>query len=319
MEKKINNDLFRNYMLKSIFTDNTLNGEDIDENVFIYSYSKKLQDLYINGNELLYAFYNGAVSVAYLDTYKVLNAKLRDSIISNEEVKIYNKLDETLGIEDLQYKLDNDPWLLEELLKYSLEFIRMNDLNKISTLKKLSEAQRHNLKTEFELFENDIEQYEFRENIPLEVFTDYYEKEISLEENSTGIYDPGQTSCNLMHEIIGFIRMLVGNDFECFKSLMRDIITLDYKWNKYIIDKNYKFDNFRMESVVYRKNLFEENSIESLIEECLYDSSYLEELIDSLILIKCDNMYVDEKLISQKKVDEYYSSTLGDKLNKKLK
>ena len=314
MENKLSNDIFRNFMLKSIFNDNSINCTEIDENVFIYSYVQKLKTLYLEGNEIIYAFYNGIISVAYLDAYKVLNAKLRDSNITFEELQTYNKLSTIFGIEDLQYKLDNDPWLLEEIFKYSLEFIRMNDLRKISTLKKLSEAQKHILKTEFELFKNDLNQYDFKEKIPLEVLTDYYEKEISLEENVVGINDPGQTSFNLMQEIIGFIRMLVGNDYECFKLLMNDIIILDYKWNKFIIDKNYKFDTFRMENIDYRKSLFEENSLDSLIEECLYDSSYFEELIDALILIKCDNMYVDEELINQDIVEKHYELTLNKKL-----
>lgn len=170
METKVSNDVFRNFMLTSMITDISENV-DVDENFLIYSYIEKLKKIYSSDNDVFYSIYNGLISVIYLDTYKVLNAKLRDSSITKEELYVFNMIDLTFGIEELQEKIDDNFWLLEDLIKYSLEFMRMNDLAKIATLKKLSESQKYMLKNNFELFENDIDQFDYEDSIPLEVLT----------------------------------------------------------------------------------------------------------------------------------------------------
>lgn len=129
-----------------------------------------------------------------------------------------------------------------------------------------------------------------------------------------GINDIGQRASNVIQEIIGFIRMLCGNDKDEFESLMQKIIFLDYKWNKYIIEHKYTYNSIDMFNIQVRKDKFEDNPVDVLIEESLLDSEYFEELIDSLILIKCDNIYVDDELINQEMVDDYYKKSLNKKL-----
>ena len=128
---------------------------------------------------------------------------------------------------------------MEELLKYSLEFLRKNDFNKIISIKKLDNNQKHFLKTSFPLFINDIEEYGYEKEIPLEIMTDYFAEEMEKMEFNENI-DPESRTNELVLQIEGFVKNLRGNDFVNYVEVMEKIIKLDYRWSKYVIDKKYR-------------------------------------------------------------------------------
>ncbi|MBO5096656.1 MAG: hypothetical protein J6B98_07255 [Bacilli bacterium] len=303
---KLSNDTFRNYILKSIIFNNEIIDADVNEDVHYYLFAQKLNEYRESDDLAIYFLYISIITVAFLDTYKLLNTKLNEGRLTSDEEVIYDHIAYITSIEELQIKIDENEGLLEHLINRCVEFIRMNDLRKITTIKKLSEGQKHNLRCDFELFENDLEQYDYREKMPVEILTKYYAEEMDKTLTEHGIIDPGNRSSNLMTEIMGFIKMLAGYDYETFEELMQDIIVLDYKWNKYIIDKGYSLDTILMDEIQGRLDMYEENSIDTLIQEIFYDSYYFQSLIDSMILIKCDNMYVDENLLSEEMVEDYY-------------
>lgn len=304
--EKLSNDTFRNYILKSIIFNNEIIDADVNEDVHYYLFAQKLNEYRESDDLAIYFLYVSIITVAFLDTYKLLNTKLNEGRLTSDEEVIYDHIAYITSIEELQIKIDENEGLLEHLINRCVEFIRMNDLRKITTIKKLSEGQKHNLRYDFELFENDLEQYDYREKMPVEILTKYYAEEMDKTLTEHGIIDPGNRSSNLMTEIMGFIKMLAGYDYETFEELMQDIIVLDYKWNKYIIDKGYSLDTILMDEIQGRLDMYEENSIDTLIQEIFYDSYYFQSLIDSMILIKCDNMYVDENLLSEEMVEDYY-------------
>ena len=304
--EKLSNDTFRNYILKSIIFNNEIIDADVNEDVHYYLFAQKLNEYRESDDLAIYFLYISIITVAFLDTYKLLNTKLNEGRLTSDEEVIYDHIAYITSIEELQIKIDENEGLLEHLINQCVEFIRMNDLRKITTIKKLSEGQKHNLRCDFELFENDLEQYDYREKMPVEILTKYYAEEMDKTLTEHGIIDPGNRSSNLMTEIMGFIKMLAGYDYETFEELMQDIIVLDYKWNKYIIDKGYSLDTILMDEIQGRLDMYEENSIDTLIQEIFYDSYYFQSLIDSMILIKCNNMYVDENLLSEEMVEDYY-------------
>lgn len=304
--EKLSNDTFRNYILKSIIFNNEIIDVDVNEDVHYYLFAQKLNEYRESDDLAIYFLYVSIITVAFLDTYKLLNTKLNEGRLTSDEEVIYDHIAYITSIEELQIKIDENEGLLEHLINRCVEFIRMNDLRKITTIKKLSEGQKHNLRCDFKLFENDLEQYDYREKMPVEILTKYYAEEMDKTLTEHGIIDPGNRSSNLMTEIMGFIKMLAGYDYETFEELMQDIIVLDYKWNKYIIDKGYSLDTILMDEIQGRLDMYEENSIDTLIQEIFYDSYYFQSLIDSMILIKCDNMYVDENLLSEEMVEDYY-------------
>lgn len=307
MEKiKLSNDIFRNYIMKSIIFNGDIQNVELEEDMHYFFFAEKLKKYLESDDNAEYIIYVSIITVAFLDTYKILNTKLVEGTLTPDEEIIYNNIVGITSVEELQTKIDGSASLLEFLIKQCVEFIRLNDLRKITTIKKLNEAQKHSLKNDFELFKNDLEQYEYRGSIPIDVITDYYKKEMDKMIKKQNAMDPGDRSTNLMYEIMGFIKMLAGNDCECFKELIKDIIILDYKWNKFIIDNDYLVGAILKDEIMDRIEKFEDNSIESLVEDVLYDSYYFNNLIDSIILIKCDNMYIDDRLLTEEMVEDYY-------------
>lgn len=316
MEKTLSNDIFRIFIINSILNNNVCDIS-LDEGTYLYFVAQKLEKMNESGNDAFVSLYNGVITTAYLDAFKILNAKQRDSSIDFEEKKLYDLLASFDCFECLENALFSNFYLLEELLKYSLEFYRYNTLKKISTMKKLSDVQKNSLKDNFELFKNDLDEYDFKEKFPLEVLTDYYNEEIQKCENSSGIIDIGAASEDLIEEIIGFLKTMVGNDNATFEEIMEDIILLDYKWSKFIVDNKLIIDTVNIDDCYKKIELFENNNITILIaEEVLYVDYYFYILIESLILIKCKKLYIDENIINEEIVDEYYDKIQRKNLNK---
>lgn len=315
MEKiKLSNNCIRNAMLKSILSDDIGQVNEVDEGTLIYSYSKKLEQLK-ESNDFGYTIYQSIIIVAFLDAYKILNTKLRDSNISYLELELYNKIREITCVEDLEDLISYDAFILEELLKYTLEFIRMNDFQKIISIKKMDNNQKYYLKLNFPLFINDIEEYGYVKDIPINIMTDYYSREMEKAEEN-GKIDPYVKSTQLLEEIEGFIKNLMGNDYANFISLMEQIINLDYKWSKYVTDKNFKSEAYETEELLERIEMYEGNPMQSLVDEASTDEYYFEKLVDSMLLIKGYNMYFDESVLNEDIVEEYFNKLLAKKRKK---
>ena len=233
MGKFLSNDVIRNFILKMIFNDGVKNIE-VDENFHIYLVSQEILEMYNSDIKLLQNIANGIFEIAYLDAYKVLNLKNRESNLTYEEIEIYNKISSILNFQELENAVLSIDTFLEDLLKYVLEFYRYNILRKIKTVKALTSAQCASLLYNFKLFDNDFMEYDSLVN--LNTLIDYYKKEMKIYEMTP--IDTGAISANLSEEIIGFIKSLAGMDFDSFETLMEEIIKTDYKWSKYIIDKN---------------------------------------------------------------------------------
>ena len=242
-----------------------------------------------------------------MDAYKVLNLKNRESNLTYEEIEIYNRISSILNFQELENAVLSIDTFLENLLKYVLEFYRYNILRKIKTVKALTSAQCASLLYNFKLFDNDFIEYDSLVN--LNTLIDYYKKEKKIYEMTP--IDTGAISANLSEEIIGFIKSLAGMDFDSFETLMEEIIQTDYKWSKYIVDKK-SFNNIiDIGDFEEKVEMYENNSLDSLIlKKVLIGDYYLNALIDGIILTKCDNLYLDENIINEQMVDEYYTKNL---------
>ena len=306
MEQVLSNDIFRNFILKMIFNDGVKNIE-VDENFHIYLVSQKILEMYNSDVKFLQNMANGIFEVAYLDAYKVLNLRNRESNLTYEEIEIYNRISSILNFQDLENAILSIDAFLEDLLRYMLEFYRYNILRKIKTIKSLTSAQCASLLYNFKLFDNDFMEYDSLVN--LNTLVDYYKKEMKVYEMTP--MDTGKISSNLCKEIIGFIRSLAGTDIDSFETLMEEIIKTDYKWSKYIIDKK-KFNNIiNIRDFKLKIDNYENNSLDSLIlEEVLINDNYLDILVDGIILTKGDNLYLDKKIINEEMVDDYYTKNL---------
>lgn len=284
MEQILSNDVIRNFILKMIFNDGVKNIE-VDENFHIYLVSQEILEMYNSDIKLLQNIANGIFEIAYLDAYKVLNLKNRESNLTYEEIEIYNKISSILNFQELENAVLSIDTFLEDLLKYVLEFYRYNILRKIKTVKALTSAQCSSLLYNFKLFDNDFMEYESLVN--LNTLIDYYKKEMKVYEMTP--IDTGAISANLSEEII----------------------QTDYKWSKYLVDKKIFNNIIDIGDFEEKVEMYENNSLDSLIlEEVLIDDYYLSALIDGIILTKCDNLYLDKNIINEQMVDDYYTKNL---------
>lgn len=310
MEKFLSNDAFRNMIFKIIIS-NAVSGEnanlELDEKTHVYFATQKLLEMYNSENMILENIFNGILETCFLDTIKVLNLKNRESRLEYDEIEIYNRICSIGNFEELEnaiFTMDN---LFEDLLNYTLEFYRYNIFRKIKAVKSLSASQSAMLLYNFKLFENDYEEYS--NNLNLNTILNYYKKEMKVYEMTP--MDTGAISANLSEEITGFIKNLAGIDFDSFETLMEEIIKTDYKWSKYIVDSKMFNNIVDIGDFEEKIDMFENNSIDSLIvEELLTDDYYLNSLIDGIILTKCDNLYVSEDLLNEDIVNDYYTKTL---------
>lgn len=314
MEQVLSNDIFRATILKIIFFNAINNYEleeaEVDEKTHLYFAAEKLMEMHNSESFILRNIFNGILETSFLDAYKVLNLKNRESTLNFDEAQIYNKVCSIIDFEDLENAVMTIDDFLEVLLNYALEFYRYNILRKIKTVKALSSAQCAWLLYRFKLFDNDYKQY--GETINLDILLSYYKKEMKTYEMTP--IDNGAISANLSEEIIGFIKSLAGMDFDSFETLMEEIIKTDYKWSKYIVDKK-NFNNIvDIGDFEEKIEMYENNSLKSLIsEEILVDDYYLNALVDGIILTKCDNLYLDEDIINEEMVDDYYTKNLKPK------
>lgn len=300
MEEKISNTIFRKFVLKSIFNiENKDEDLELDEGSYLWFVSKKLERLK-ELNDVCLSIYNAIVTTVFLDAYKILNAKVQESTISFDEKRFYDLIASILNFDSLENALFSYSTLLEELLKYALEFYRSSILRKITVMKKLTEGQKQCLKTGFSLFENDIEEYE--NHFSLETLINYYQEEIKkYEEAEIGIKDFGTLTEDLLEEISGFIKMLAGYDPASFEELMEELLETDYKWSKYIIDHSFKIQGIDLEENEQRVKFFESFKIKDLIyDEILYNDDYLKSTLNFILEVKIN------KIIKEEIIEEYY-------------
>lgn len=300
MEEKISNTIFRKFVLKSIFNiENKDEDIELDEGSYLWFVSQKLERLK-ELNDICLSIYNAIVTTVFLDAYKILNAKVQESTISFDEKRFYDLIASILNFDSLENALFSHATLLEELLKYSLEFYRSSILRKITVMKKLTEGQKQCLKTGFSLFENDIEEYE--NHFSLETLINYYQEEIKkYEEAEIDINDFGTLTEDLLEEISGFIKMLAGYDPTSFEEFMEELLETDYKWSKYIIDHSFKIQGIDLEESEQRVKLFENFKIKDLIYDgILYNDDYLKSTLNFILEVKSN------KIIKEEIIEEYY-------------
>ena len=305
----MSNNTYRDYLIKNIIFDNTYEETELDDQSRCYLCADKLKKMSKVDNTLVQGLYEALISTIYIDAYKVLNLKEKELSIGYMEQIDFDNIKFITNIDDLKELINNDPLLLEVLLNYFLEFYRMNYFRKIIAFKALGTAREYNLKLSFNIFQNDIEDYS--DNLSLDTITNYAKKEVEVLRKTK---DESETYDNLISKVLGFLYCLNRDDVFTFTEFFKEILEIDYKWIRYITDKKLKCDWLIDEELMYRMELYEDNDMDSLVAEGLCDNDYFEQLIDSFLYIKCDNMGIDERVINEEVVDEYYN-----KIRKKMK
>ena len=308
--KTTSNNIYREYIINMMLSDNEYPDVELDDGMRCYLCARKIKNIDIIENDLFKGFYEALISVIFLDAIKTLNLKEKELSISYLEQETLDTIKSIVCLEDLKDAIKGDEFLLEELLGYFLEFYRMNDFRKITAFKALNPGYQELLKSEYILYEND--NIEYSKKLTLDMIAKCAKKQMEIEKGQDDNEDIAYDI--VLTRLISFFSNLNRDDIFKFRKLVKEMIKLDYKWIKYIKDKNYICEWIIPEELEYRIELYEDNKSEHLVTEALYDDCYFEQIIDSFLSIKYDNMNIDKKILNQGMVDEYYK-----KLNKKRK
>lgn len=314
MNNFISNNIYRNSFvieLVNLAISNVNNGED---NI-IKLYAIKLKNIFENDKQEKYRnFIMTALIVSFIDTYKILEYKNKSLLITEEEKIILCKLKTINSYEDLLIYAFGKEENLSILLKYVLEFYRMNDLQKNLIVNNITPLDTFNMSLNYPLIENDLIEYNYGKDISLDFITNYYKKEMKsyedVEMKSNIVKNPNIYSYEKEKEIVNYLKNLSSINKSVYNDTIEAILEYNYKWLKYLELNNYRVDSINEESSRLEIEFYEATDIEALIDDTLYDQTRLEEIIDLLLLLKCDNAYIDEKIVNEDAINDYFEANV---------
>ena len=312
MQKSNSNDTFRIFIYENVLNQGINNQSNKEVNLYD-NCAKKIKMYYKSNSIPLYIASSSAIQVAFLDAYQILNRKVLLSEATKEEKNLFNVIKYFESDQTLIKRIFEEEELLSKLLPYSVEFYEMPLPGKIISMCSLTELQHNLLFYGFNLFSQDLHEYFY--DIDLNVIGNYYKNEIEKELESSEQIFIENVEDNIVLAIQGLIKFLAGNNLYLYEDLVTELITLDYKWNRYLKDKKLIIPGNEVSDS--RMLIFENNEIQDIIcDEISCNEEYFEELIISFINIKCYNMGVDEKIINEEIIDEYFNTKKGSKLLK---
>ena len=321
--------LCRDFMLKSILLDNTLmDVSELDDETRVYVFSQRIKKMLDADNIYLNSIATTSIASAFLDAYKLLNYKMNTMQADDTVRKQFMLLDHIYTMDDLFALIDNDnelgdSYILEDIYSYQLEFIRQNDLLKIIQYKMLSACQKDRMLDATMMYdkENDPEHCKNESSVCIDDIKECDSNSISIEDAMINYYKKREEeiqareqmeitedeSHQIVQELFGFLKLLATYDYATFSDFIEYAAFKDYKWNKYILEHKFTgdyFDPIEMAEAMEFYELFKGN--DELVEVYSNEPDYLYDLINSFIEIKCYNKYIDENVVNDEVVDDYY-------------
>lgn len=292
------NNRIRDFVMSMILFDYTYQDAELDEGTRCHLCSEKIQML--SSIQSYKEFYETIINVIFIDAYKALNLKERELSINYDERDLLDLINRIGSTNFLKDAIENDKFLLEELIEYFLDFYRMNPFRKIISYGAIDQTAKIELESDFKEFKNDIEEY--HKNLNLDLITTLSKEQMNSFQN---IEDASDAYAETLANLIGFFKNLYRDNIIAYEKIIKEMIELDYNWIKYVMDKNYECAWLLEDEMEYRIQKYEEYKIDELVEDTVQDDEYLEEIIDSFLSIKCDNMGMDEEIINEKLVEEH--------------
>ncbi len=321
MENKLSNQNLRFLVYQDYVKAKYNNGTSSDPYLTIADKLIQLNHMYeINDNIIVKTIYDYVIEIGFLDTWKILNDKILSNNLSEEDLLLSEKINNIRSFEDLISEVENNQTLLSIFCKNIVDFYKMNPLKKIEITKKINLADYHFLKHEFSNFYIDYNEFNSNVDVNVNLLANFYSSYLNIYDSMAEDDEEidGEKSRILMNQIMGFLKNMYAFDKDSYELCMKEIIIQDYKWLTYFTKNKFYYDLIMQDECDYRTFLVESNNLDELVEETVWDEDYFNSLIDSMILTSCDNMYLDEDIISKEKVDEYCDENLSKEVKKKL-
>lgn len=291
------NDEIRNTLL-NIIDKSTLKGISIDDT--ISQYCEELYSWENTEQDMIKSYREFAISVLYLDAFKMLLYKLKTCIVGDKEYLLYNRINSIENVDDLLSEISADPEFFSAIVKEAYQFCSLEDIGKSIVVKSLSNVQNMELSQIVSAHRLDV--LVFSKKITKDDIVSYLMK-IHKYQSS---YFVEFREDSIIINLTGYIKMLKIYDEENYRALLLEIGIIDYYVSKYLCDK-YNDNDILLEHVDYYENY----SIADIRKKLSLNQEFLLHAIDMLYSLYIDGNYEEIHL----KEDILYSN---DKMNKKL-
>ena len=182
--------------IRNVIGNNIICNNNYPNNTFI----KKIEaSMMLNSyNDIVLS--NSILSIAFLDTYKSINYKIRHQSASKNEYYTFTVLNSFDTFDDIKEFYSKDKGLLIDGLLYTVDFLNENLLKKISEVRCLTENQNEYLCDLAPLHKEDLEKY--NPKIDIDYLCDYFDKRFKELSGDYDVYDDSV----IINEICGFLK-----------------------------------------------------------------------------------------------------------------
>ena len=215
----------------------------------------------------------------YTDCYMVLNAKKKNVSLKTNDYNILTLFEFILDFDDLVAEISATPFLLEEMMKASLEFDSLSFLGKVNLYHYLEEEDKKRLLKMNPTFieEQDV----YSRFIETEDYIKHFEEQQTRYERLMG-EEPSQSIKDaIITEICGFLKNLSLYDYENYINNIKDMAIFHYEYLKYAYDSKIELALYHREEMKEVIAYFEEQDMSTLAMDLFssYNYGYLKEMV----------------------------------------
>ncbi len=265
----------------------------IPSDIACVSYIHYILDKHHKDIGFLYPF----LGILFCDHYTLLTYKGHENTITKEEKQDYLKLAHFQNLQDVIIFYQNDTSFLNKAVNACYQFERMNVFGKINYVQGLSKQDHEYLNGICPWHQLDQKSYGDW------VQTDLYCKFFHSQKRANSNWDQIKEDL-VIPELMGFLKNLAKHNYPNYCSNACEMISVDYMWSKYVIEKKINLDSTDMKNRLLRLQAFEENDFQTLANEFIYNDDYMYSVIESYCAIQMKE-YPFENLMKVEEVKSY--------------
>lgn len=256
-------------------------------------------------SEIDYNSYELYASTMLATTKMMIHNMLKNNLATEEDLMTYNTINYLIpdSYELLKY-ISQKAGVLEDLVKYSIMFEKLNLLGRKRVVQNNKEEQRELVMiSRFHV----LDDLKYGTPIITKDFIDYY-----IEMLDVVIKDPDQA----VYEIENYMKSLYLNDKDTYKKNLKEMGRVFYKWAKYQNSINELEDN----KIIENLSIIENKDEDELCEISITDNNMLFNIISGFCYHSINNgIKVKNNFISETFVDNYIKDKMPDSLKENKK
>ena len=309
------NDEIRKCFFKQI---NSQLEHGVPVNMYSAFLTNQLYDMRKSKDDYQVLMYNAFVSIAYIDTYKILNYRMQNNDFNlGDDMQTIEHIDRIDDFDDLLSEVSVDYNFLELLIHYFYEFSTMPITARVLMVKNLTQEDNKHLLNITPMHQNDLDMY--GKQLSASFFTFYYNNMVKVITEESVYY--GYDLNHVLENIEGFIKQLNRMDSENTIDIIKEMMILDYKYLKYLLDNKKIKNNIDFYEKLTRVSLMEDKELQvnDIVNLYLENRGYLSQLVESYIDITSDDIRsIYGKEVTPLLVEVYTQAKIPEEVKQKL-